>query len=419
MCYYVYVRRLGQYTQCSFIKNWLDDPDIILYDQLAFLPNVDKCPAYIYNLWRGFAAERHGFAELPEDWKPEEDEDVQVYLQLCAELTNEHQPSIDYIINWSAQLIQNPDILPRTLLLFKGMGGVGKTFWAELLMNIVGKGDYSFQTGNPERDLFGQFNKSMAGKLLVVVNETRAKAGYDIEDILKTYVTEDTFALREMRQDTKTCTNYTRFIFCSNNDFCLKVDVDDRRKNAFEPSTKRKGDTAYWKKIGNLFHKPEFQYKVYTFLRRRDIAGVDLENDRPKTALYNQLREYNMSLEIRWLRGLLEDAETEKTSVLKLWNNDRDDGKDNLPGSKGLVAKFKEFLKEYGAPEKYQSNQSRLRTELQKVDGVDGTLKDGRYGRGLKVTVAMAMQWYRDNKLWENDNELPMFIEDAEEDTEL
>ena len=85
-------------------------------------------------------------------------------------LCNYSETNFNYILDYLAQLVQQPHILPHTCLIFITEEGVGKDVFANFLGNVISE-KYS---GNVEKLelICGKFNTALGGKLLFTLNET-------------------------------------------------------------------------------------------------------------------------------------------------------------------------------------------------------------------------------------------------------
>jgi hypothetical protein len=74
------------------------------------------------------------------------------------------------VLNYLAQLVQQPHILPHTTLIFISEEGVGKDIFATFLGEVIGE-KYTHNTEKLEQ-VCGRFNTVLGGKLMMVINET-------------------------------------------------------------------------------------------------------------------------------------------------------------------------------------------------------------------------------------------------------
>ena len=104
------------------------------------------CPSDVYNLWSGYAVE-----EI--DPKLGKQGEIKPFLDLLDALTD---GETEYALNYLTLLFKNPELKPRTCLVFYGSEGTGKGRFTETLRVLMGDTVF-FETNNAESDIFGQF----------------------------------------------------------------------------------------------------------------------------------------------------------------------------------------------------------------------------------------------------------------------
>ena len=98
---------------------WLADENRRQYERIDFIPNIEDCPVEIYNLFKGFKAEKY---------RPEkamtEDEILFNILPIKNHLDYLTTGNSDYILNWMANIIQTPHIKSEVAPLIRDEGGL-------------------------------------------------------------------------------------------------------------------------------------------------------------------------------------------------------------------------------------------------------------------------------------------------------
>ena len=276
-----------------FIRRWVRDPAMRRYKYVKCLPPPLACPADTYNLWDGFAVEKF------EDAPPIE-EDVQFVLDHLKRLCNNDEKVYDYVMKWLGFLFQNPGAKNNVALLFKSEEGMGKDMFYSLLKNMIG-GNFCGNTIKVERDVLGDFNSFLTDKVLVVINELKGSVGYKYSDDLKFHITSETADIRKMRTDVKAnCESFVRYIFFTNNDFPIKVDVGDRRYLVIQ-TAEPIPDADYFKRLGSLTADRTLMKALYRVWTDIDLSAVDWRNDRPLTEFMLDMRENSREMELSFL----------------------------------------------------------------------------------------------------------------------
>lgn len=97
------------------------------------------------------------------------DELVQPYLTHIKEIiANNDNVIYEYILNWLAQLIQQPVEKIGTVLVIIGGCGTGKNMFTTPMVNLLGH--YADETGDIN-NVIGNFNPMLEGKHLIICNE--------------------------------------------------------------------------------------------------------------------------------------------------------------------------------------------------------------------------------------------------------
>ncbi len=352
----------------SFVSVWLEDPEHRAYDHMEFLPEL-PCPENVKNTWVGFNIPKKNEGDPVGDHEP--------FLDLIDILVNFDKVAKEYIIQWVAHIFQKPGVMPRTAPVFKGAQGCGKNSFTEVLKKLLGKQLY-FETSNPANDLFGRFSTYKQNKLCLVINESDAKETFPHNSKIKDYITNTEMNIEAKNVCAYTLNSFLRLIFISNEDTPLKVEHSDRRLTIFEASSKRKGDTAYWKKFYTWLSGSHNIRAVYDHLMSVKLT-LDLEEDRPLTDAYFDVQENCLPREIKWLVNMIVD-EFPAEWVSKRVSN------------KTLFSHFSRSL-----PSSYETSTERLGKFLKKMN-IPGMNKGSSNGVVWDIDRAVVFKWLRDNR---------------------
>ena len=153
--------------RCSFVDEWLSDPEILTTQSLCFNPS---CPpgiiptgqnSLMYNTWNGFAAEK--LVPVSETVEQEAMGVFYRHVVKCVE-----KESADYIMDYIANMFQHPCSKTGVAILLQGVQGCGKGTIFDTIRKVMGD-QASFQTGKPTQDLFSRFSQGFKHKILVQV----------------------------------------------------------------------------------------------------------------------------------------------------------------------------------------------------------------------------------------------------------
>ena len=106
---------------------WLDDPDRREYRGLQYCPNnVGLKPSHL-NLWTGWG-----------DVKPTQGDCSIVTDHILQIVANGDQAKCDFLLNWLADLLQNPTRKPGVCVVLRGRQGCGKTVVCAIERKLLG-----------------------------------------------------------------------------------------------------------------------------------------------------------------------------------------------------------------------------------------------------------------------------------------
>ncbi len=275
-----YISDDGEYHH--FIDRWCKDKNMRCYQSAQYFLPPNVCPPHIFNLFRGFDVER-----IPRllSITPE----LQVSLDKLDEhikfLSNNDEACYKYFYDWLASIFQSPGRKGKTTSgVIKSPQGFGKDMFAEFLKNLLGN-EYYFNTSTVERDVLGDFNSCMAGKVLVIGNEVRV-ANSQVQN-LKDFITGSRITINEKKKAQYVIDNNIRFLFFTNLEMPMPIEASDRRFWQYELNGE-KPKPEYFNTLANIIKDADVQRAFYDKIMERNISGVDFETDRPKTEFYEE-----------------------------------------------------------------------------------------------------------------------------------
>lgn len=268
----------------KFIQYWLEDNDMKTYKFVDFFFSNDDCPNDTFNLFLGFDV------DFIETFEPNEEQkqDLQFILDHFKYLCNNEEDVYDYVMKWYAFMFKFPSKRSNTTIFMKSKQGAGKNNSTELMSKLIGS-KYFFITDNIERDAFGHFNPNMKDKLLIVFDEMD-NIGIKYSDRIKSVVTGPTIVINEKNKGEQVNKNNARYIFFSNNDFCIKIEKEDRRYLPIECELKP-NNKEYHTKFIKIMNDTKMQRLFYDHLLSIDVdESYDFQKNRPDTKLYQELK---------------------------------------------------------------------------------------------------------------------------------
>ena len=263
----------------GFCEGWSFDVSQRTYYSYNYYPDASLCPKNCYNLWKPFPI-------LKTTLDPKVDtsniyEFMKILLRECDE----------YVLNWLAHIVQKPARKTEVCILLFGAQGCGKSTVGEyMLRKIIGL-DKMIITSKADK-MFGRFVNTQ-GKLLAVLNEASGKDTFNICDILKDAITCTTTEQEKKGIDVVSITDYTNYIFTTNNINSVKVPEDDRRFMPIEVNNELKNNVAYFKKLYADLDNEKIMRKFYEELMNRDLSNFNPSKDRPETELMRDMMSMN------------------------------------------------------------------------------------------------------------------------------
>lgn len=272
-------------VETKFIDEWLKDPKIRTYEKMDFRP-CEKIPDDIYNTFDGFEISNKPL-------KPVEDiTKTKVYEHLF-NLCGREQQSLDYVLRYLANIVQQPYKKTQVALIFKSIQGCGKdTFFDWFAEKIIGK-QYYFNSSKLDL-IFGKFNSSLSKKILVVINEVNINKTKDIIENLKDATTAKVVRVEKKGKDTIEEQDNVHYILLTNNDNPLPIEHKDRRFGAFECNAEIAQNVEYFNALYKELYSGDIDRAFYDYLMSLDIKDYAFQDKRPKTQLYKTMKQRNI-----------------------------------------------------------------------------------------------------------------------------
>lgn len=231
---------------------WLNSPRRRQYSGVIFDPERDY-PGYL-NLWTGWAIEPEAgdWGELKE----------LLFEVLCAG----DEASFNYVLNWTANLFQNPGRPAEVALVFRGEKGTGKGTYGRLLATLAGR--HGLQVTNPSH-LVGRFNHHLKDCVVVFGDEAFWAGDKTGESVLKGLVTEPTLFVEGKYRDGETVPNCVHLVMASNSDWVVPAGLTSERRFAvFQVTDGAMGDARRWQAIYDQLENGGQAAFLYDMLRR-------------------------------------------------------------------------------------------------------------------------------------------------------
>lgn len=277
----------------SFIEQWFDDEDMESRDEVGVFPTGLPCPSNYYNMWSPFDM------ELITDYTHNE-EAVQLFRNHIKILCGNEESVADYFEKWIAQMIQYPAVKSVCPTLIS-REGAGKGTLMQLLTKMMGSNKV-FETTQPSRDVWGDFNGLMSEAFLVNLNELSKKETTESNGKIKGLITDDTLKINNKGFNQFPIKSYHRFIITTNNEEPIETSKDDRRKFIVRSSDELCGNKEYFKNMYELLADENVIKSCYEYFKTIPDMDNFASIEMPITEYHSELKEMSENIIERWCR---------------------------------------------------------------------------------------------------------------------
>ncbi len=349
-----------QIKENQFINEWFKDPNNRTYERIDFLPR-QTTPEGVYNTFKGFKIDKVIKTK---------DKDIDIKTTLIYKhfmnLCNNEEPVINYVSKWLARKVQKPYKLTNTAILFRSIEGCGKdTFFDWFGHSILGRQYYINE--DKIEDIFGKFNPAIENKIIVVVNETNGKDTKEIESSIKNALTRKINSIQYKGKTQFDNTNNIGYVFFSNQENPIKIDINDRRFQAIQCNNQIANNREYFKALRNEIEgdeKDDIARAFYDHLMSIECDDYDFTGERVKTEFYNDMKEHNIPVLIKFLESeIISSVYKDKISKqIKLKEK-------GVYRASSLFELFNEYVKRNNY--NYQTTSTKFGLEIKKFESIE------------------------------------------------
>ena len=271
---------------------WMMSPQRREYAGLTFLPGGAHTIGGYYNMWRGWPI------------KPDAGQDCSEFLELMRDVLCGHNGELyEYLLDWLADMIQNPADKPGVAMVLRGEQGTGKTFIVETIGRLFGQYYLKISQG---RHITGNFNFHLKSLQLIFAEEAFFAGDRHAANILKDMVTSDTLLVEPKGKPVVRVPNYLRIIMASNEDFVAPAGPGERRYFVLDANASRQLDWAFFEALKAKLDNGTLAGLMH-FLLTREIT-CNLRNV-PKTKALLEQKLHHLDPFDRWWLCVLERGE--------------------------------------------------------------------------------------------------------------
>jgi hypothetical protein len=295
-----------------FIDKWMEDyrmdaryfsnkDEKYYWERFEMYPDASKCPADVYNLWPGFAAEKM-LAEYNEDTRA----GLLLILEHFRMLLNRDTAQYDFLLNILAHSLQHPDTKLGIMLCLVGKQGSGKGHVWEVIERIIGARS-AFTSSKPDKDVWGDNNAKMRDSFFVRITEANKEKFKGFVGELRTLVTDETIRVRSLYCTAANIKNYSRFFLDTNFVDAVPDEHGERRFFIIKCCEDKIGDHEYFEALCDAIADDAVIRALFDFLCARKIKKMYLGKDIPVGEYQKALKDSRRSLVEHFLEWLVED----------------------------------------------------------------------------------------------------------------
>lgn len=247
---------------------WVKHPRRRQYDGVVFDPAPNRQHARLYNLWRGWAV------------KPQAGDWSLMKRLLRDVLCAGDAEAYDYVVRWSAFMVQQPHVPAEVALVFKGSKGVGKGSFARALRLIAGA--HGKQVAQPEH-FVGKFNEHLMDCILLFVDEGYWAGDPKAAGAVKNLITEPVLSFEPKGRPIVSGPNMLHVVIASNEAWVVPATADERRFAVFEADTEARNalPPSFFIDLNAEMDNGGLSAMLF------DLLAIDLAGWHPRSAIPN------------------------------------------------------------------------------------------------------------------------------------
>ena len=151
----------------------------------------------------------------------------------------------EFIIEWCADIVQNPTRKPGVAIALRGSEGTGKTVLGAILRTVLGPRNVLV---NADKDrLLGRFNSALASKILIQAEETFFAGDARTTDALKHLITGQTLEIELKFGRSFEIDSFHRLLITSNHTQVVQASSEARRFVVCDVSDARRGELGLFR----------------------------------------------------------------------------------------------------------------------------------------------------------------------------
>jgi hypothetical protein len=268
---------------------WLHHPKRRQYlGGIVFDPSGKHKDRDVLNLWQEFAVKPG-----PGSWMKMKEHILNV---VCSG----NREFYDYVLNWSARMIQFPDQRGEVAIVMKGVEGAGKGIFANALRHIIGH--HSMKISNAKH-LVGNFNLHLRDCVFLFADEAFYAGDKQHVGVLKSIITEDSLTIEGKNANVVEAPNFLHLMMSSNEDWVVPAGPEARRFMVLLVANTKVKNFAYFKAVHEEMDNGGYGAMMHE-LMHRDLTGFNVR-DVPDTEGLREQKKLSLGTSDAWWLDVL------------------------------------------------------------------------------------------------------------------
>ena len=289
----------------SFIDLWLHDND------RRTITKIDQKPSDDPNTYSPPTIFRYTTFEPAEDQG-----EIKLFLELVNILTGKQELLAEYLLNWTAHIIQKPFENPKTAIILTGEKGCGKDTYGDFISEwIVGEKYYHNYTSTTQ--FWDKYDCDRLNKFFIKLEEASGALNRQHIGEMKARITAHNQTFNPKGIKSVTANNYNRYLMTSNEAKPVQVEDGERRFNVFPCSADWVGKHEQWDEVRRILFCPRGAAIIGKYLATLDISKFD-PRKLPENAYQNHIIESEQSAETLFIKNW-EGVEVEMSDLFHLY----------------------------------------------------------------------------------------------------
>ena len=305
-----------------FIDRWMSDERMdprylddktkrYYWKRFDMYPVATDCPADVYNLWSGFAAE-----QMDSEYDEDKRAGLLLLLEHIAILCDRNAAQYNFMLNILAHAVQYPNVKLGIMLCLVGLQGCGKGHVWEMIERLVGSKPQTFSTDEPQKDVWGDNNGQMKHAFFVRIAEVARSAFTGMIGKMRGKITDNPIRVRDLYCTAANVKNYSRFFLDTNYTNAIPDEHGERRFFTVKCSEDKIGDTGYFEKLRAAIADDCVIHAFFQFLKARKIKPMYLGKDIPIGDYQKALKDANRSVAEHFLEWFVQEQPISKRSLI-------------------------------------------------------------------------------------------------------